>query len=116
MTAGNGASTAQHHVSTPGLQAAPRVQAHVKPCPKCTVPVEKNGGCNLVMCRSCRQTFCWLCGAKTGSAHTWDRIDGHTCGAWKEEQDRQIEDSRSRHLRYMHYFNHYTVQLSYPQG
>lgn len=24
---------------------------NTKPCPKCTKPVEKNGGCNLVMCR-----------------------------------------------------------------
>ena len=28
--------------------------AHTKPCPKCGKPVEKNGGCNLVMCH-CRQ-------------------------------------------------------------
>ena len=28
--------------------------AHTKPCPKCGKPVEKNGGCNLVMC-VCRQ-------------------------------------------------------------
>ncbi len=23
---------------------------HTKPCPKCSKPVEKNGGCNLVVC------------------------------------------------------------------
>ena len=28
--------------------------ANTKPCPKCGKPVEKNGGCNLVMCM-CRQ-------------------------------------------------------------
>ena len=28
--------------------------ANTKPCPKCGKPVEKNGGCNLVVCK-CRQ-------------------------------------------------------------
>jgi hypothetical protein len=25
--------------------------ANTKPCPKCSKPVEKNGGCNLVLCK-----------------------------------------------------------------
>lgn len=50
------------------------LQANVKPCPKCQVPVDKDGGCNLVVCRSCRQSFCWLCGAKTGVSHTWTQV------------------------------------------
>jgi hypothetical protein len=25
--------------------------ANTKPCPKCSKPVEKNGGCNLVVCK-----------------------------------------------------------------
>ena len=86
------------------------LQAHVKPCPKCNVPVEKNGGCNLVVCRSCRQPFCWLCGAKTGTSHTWERIEGHTCGEWKAQRDKEIADSQARHKRYMHFYNHYQVR------
>lgn len=31
---------------------------NTKPCPKCHKPVEKNGGCNLVVC-VCKQAF-WL--------------------------------------------------------
>lgn len=83
------------------------LQAHTKPCPKCTVPVEKDGGCNLVVCRSCRQAFCWLCGAKTGLSHTWTQIEGHTCGAWQAEMQSRADDSRSRIERYLHYFKHY---------
>ena len=32
--------------------------ANTKPCPKCGKPVEKNGGCNLVVCK-CRQVGSW---------------------------------------------------------
>jgi hypothetical protein len=92
------------------LTSALYLQANTKPCPKCSVPVEKDGGCNLVMCRSCRQAFCWLCGAKTGIQHTWSSIEGHTCGSWKEEMDTKIEDSKRKHERYMHYYKHYNVR------
>eukprot|EP00955_Chlamydomonas_euryale_P104362 365560-Chlamydomonas_euryale.AAC.2 len=47
--------------------------AHTKPCPKCTKPVEKNGGCNHVTC-PCGQSFCWHCGQATGMTHTWQGI------------------------------------------
>ena len=57
--------------------------AHTRPCPKCAKPVEKAGGCNLVMCR-CGQPFCWLCGGATGTAHTWTSIQGHSCGRFRE--------------------------------
>lgn len=69
------------------------------------------GGCNLVVCRSCRQAFCWLCGAKTGTAHTWARIEGHTCGEWQVAADKKIEDSKAKLQRYLHYYNHYQVLI-----
>jgi hypothetical protein len=28
-------------------------------CPGCSVPIEKNGGCNQVVCQRCRQVFDW---------------------------------------------------------
>ncbi|PNH11262.1 putative E3 ubiquitin-protein ligase [Tetrabaena socialis] len=61
--------------------------ANTKPCPKCSKPVQKEGGCNLVMCK-CGQAFCWLCGAATGTAHTWQKIEGHSCGRWKVGRSR----------------------------
>ncbi|GMH39326.1 hypothetical protein BSKO_07224 [Bryopsis sp. KO-2023] len=77
--------------------------ANTKPCPKCTNPVEKNGGCNLVVCR-CGQAFCWLCGASTGTDHTWSRIYGHECGRWKDDMDKKIDEAQRYHKRYMFYF------------
>jgi len=69
-----------------GTETASWLTANTKPCPKCAKPVEKNGGCNLVVCR-CSQAFCWLCGKATGRAHTWSNIEGHSCGAYKEEME-----------------------------
>lgn len=33
-----------------------------KPCPKCSVPVQKNDGCNHVNCSRCGCHFCYICG------------------------------------------------------
>jgi IBR domain, a half RING-finger domain len=32
-----------------------------KPCPRCKIPIEKNDGCNHMVCLACSTTFCWMC-------------------------------------------------------
>ncbi|KAF2631317.1 hypothetical protein BU25DRAFT_334075 [Macroventuria anomochaeta] len=32
-----------------------------KPCPKCYVNIEKQGGCDHMNCQRCRHNFCWEC-------------------------------------------------------
>lgn len=30
-------------------------------CPKCHATIEKDGGCNHMVCKRCRFDFCWVC-------------------------------------------------------
>nr|CAG4709955.1 unnamed protein product [Naegleria fowleri] len=38
------------------------LDSFTKKCPKCSTPIEKNGGCNHMTCRACLNHFCWVCG------------------------------------------------------
>ncbi|GMH17519.1 hypothetical protein Nepgr_019360 [Nepenthes gracilis] len=82
------------------------ITVNTKPCPKCHKPVEKNGGCNLVMC-VCGQSFCWICGGATGREHTWTSIAGHSCGRYKEDHVSKTERAKRELWRYVHYHNRY---------
>lgn len=37
------------------------MQTNTRPCPSCSVPISKAGGCNHVRCSNCRANFCWAC-------------------------------------------------------
>ena len=43
-------------------------------CPKCQVPIERNGGCPHMTCGRCRYDFCWLC------AQHWNNHEDMKCG------------------------------------
>ncbi|KAB1220525.1 putative E3 ubiquitin-protein ligase ARI1 [Morella rubra] len=80
------------------------ITVHARPCPKCNKPVVKDGGCNLVCC-ICGQAFCWLCGGATGKEHTWTSIRGHSCGQYREDQEKKTECAKGDLYRYIHYHN-----------
>ncbi|XP_022243211.1 E3 ubiquitin-protein ligase RNF14-like isoform X2 [Limulus polyphemus] len=41
-------------------------------CPQCKVPIEKQNGCNKVICSQCKTFMCWGCGKKINSYAHFD--------------------------------------------
>eukprot|EP00668_Euglena_longa_P029504 GGOE01036855.1.p1 GENE.GGOE01036855.1~~GGOE01036855.1.p1 ORF type:complete len:508 (+),score=91.69 GGOE01036855.1:95-1618(+) len=81
---------------------------HTKDCPVCGQPVEKNGGCNLMVCR-CGAYFCWICGMQTGTEHTWTEITGHTCGKYKENFN--TDQAKTQLQRFQHYHDRFKANV-----
>jgi len=38
-------------------------------CPKCSAPIQKNGGCNHMSCRKCLHQYCWVCKDTWAASH-----------------------------------------------
>lgn len=36
------------------------IYENTKPCPSCSTPIQKNGGCNHLNCAKCGTDFCWV--------------------------------------------------------
>lgn len=45
------------------------LKSTTKPCVKCNVPIEKNGGCLHMTCTQCRHEWWWCCGADYRLGH-----------------------------------------------
>ncbi|EAL63073.1 hypothetical protein DDB_G0288683 [Dictyostelium discoideum AX4] len=58
--------------------------ANCKQCPKCTVSVEKNGGCMHVVCSQCKYEWCWMC------THNWKgHNDFYVCNRFEKEKEKE---------------------------
>lgn len=44
---------------------------HSKRCPCCHINIEKNDGCNKMICRKCNTHFCWLCLGRVSSLNPY---------------------------------------------
>jgi ariadne-1 len=85
------------------------IAANTKECPKCNVTIEKDGGCNHMVCKSqnCKTEFCWVClGQWEPHGSSW-----YNCNRYDEEDAKVARDaqekSRSALQRYLFYCNRY---------
>ncbi|CAF2052914.1 unnamed protein product [Rotaria magnacalcarata] len=85
------------------------IAANTKECPKCHATIEKNGGCNHLICKnqSCKYEFCWVClGAWEPHGSSW-----YNCNRFNEDDAKKARDeqerSRAALQRYLHYYKRY---------
>ncbi|XP_029002504.1 E3 ubiquitin-protein ligase RNF14-like isoform X2 [Betta splendens] len=57
------------------------MKGNSKNCPHCFSKIEKNGGCDMMVCRCCTQRFCWACLSRLSSRR--ERVgDCSSCAFW----------------------------------
>ncbi|CAF0775606.1 unnamed protein product [Didymodactylos carnosus] len=85
------------------------IAANTKECPKCHATIEKNGGCNHLICKNlnCKYEFCWVClGSWEPHGSSW-----YNCNRFNEDDAKKARDeqerSRAALQRYLHYYKRY---------
>ncbi|CAI4232527.1 unnamed protein product [Auanema sp. JU1783] len=53
----------QYQIAVENIKSEIWIQGNGRQCPRCKVPIEKNEGCNKMLCVKCSCAFCWLCNA-----------------------------------------------------
>ncbi|KAG8963025.1 hypothetical protein FRC03_003521 [Tulasnella sp. 419] len=81
------------------------IKSNTKECPKCQSTIEKNGGCNHMTCKKCKNEFCWVCmGPWSEHGNAW-----YSCNRYEEKEGVEARDAQSRSRasleRYLHYYN-----------
>lgn len=70
------------------------IAANTKECPNCNVTIEKNGGCNHMVCKnqSCKYDFCWVClGPWEPHGSSW-----YNCNRYDEDEAKAARDAQER--------------------
>ncbi len=92
------------------------IMANTKACPKCKRAIEKNQGCNHMICKLCTHEFCWLClgdwkdhGQKTGGYYNCNKYEELKKQGNKDivSAENKIAEAKNELNKYMFYFERY---------
>jgi IBR domain. len=91
------------------------IEANTHSCPKCGSAIEKNGGCNHMICKKCKSEFCWIC------MGNWSEHNNsyYRCNRFREENvEEETKKTKSRLSlnRYLHFYKRFTVHESSMEG
>jgi len=89
------------------------ISANTKECPTCNAVIEKDGGCNHMICKNqaCKADFCWVClGPWEPHGSAWYNCNRYDEDEAKNNRDNQ-EKSRAALTRYLFYCNRYMNHL-----
>jgi hypothetical protein len=54
------------------ILSAKELRRSSKPCPNCTAPTTRDGGCSHMTCKACAFAWCWLCGGPYVGRYTFN--------------------------------------------
>lgn len=102
------------------VEASVWIHANTKECPRCHVPIEKRGGCNVIHCikPSCGAYFCWLCMFVWTPTNVGQR---HACNQWSAvktannalERSKTAKNARERHFFYLNRYTNHMKSLKF---
>eukprot|EP00933_Yihiella_yeosuensis_P053283 TRINITY_DN51499_c0_g1_i1.p1 TRINITY_DN51499_c0_g1~~TRINITY_DN51499_c0_g1_i1.p1 ORF type:complete len:551 (-),score=105.03 TRINITY_DN51499_c0_g1_i1:194-1846(-) len=94
------------------------IRANTKNCPKCHKPIEKNQGCNHMVCSKaggCGHEFCWLClgewsthGTSTGGYYQCNIYDKQAKEGRHDEHEKGRLKAKHALDKYIHYYERFT--------
>ena len=70
------------------------MKVNTRPCPKCKAPIEKDEGCNHMICSNphCRHEFCWIC-RNDWKLHGTDTGGFFRCNRWVDQDEHEFYDT-----------------------
>lgn len=92
------------------------LQAHTNSCPECQTVIEKNGGCNHIVCRKCKYEFCWICFGPW-SEH---KSSFWHCNRYDPKEVEATEKNKKKHKhtlsRYLHFYQRFAAHQMSMSG